>query len=165
MASKLISGAATALPDRLPCGERDRTMFFPRRRTTPRAARDFVVATLTEWGETSRLDDMRLCASEIVTNAVLHGAPAGRQVLVRVSSLDEHLRIEVHDAGDGTPVQRVPGESAVDGRGLLIVSATADGWGVQQRTGPGKCVWASFDRDRSGASALSRDTAPKGDPS
>ncbi|MEU9314438.1 ATP-binding protein [Streptomyces sp. NPDC048295] len=126
-------------------------MLFPRRRTTPRTARDFVAATLTKWGETSRLDDMRLCTSELVTNAVLHGAPVGRLVLVRVESLDEELRIEVHDSGKNKPTKRVPEESAVDGRGLLIVAATADSWGVKERRGPGKCVWVAFDRANSGA--------------
>ncbi|WP_051720342.1 ATP-binding protein [Streptomyces sp. NRRL F-2799] len=100
MASKLTDEAPDASQALPPATERQRTVLFPRRRTTPRMARDFVVTTLTEWGETSRLDDMRLCASELVTNAVLHGAPAGRLVLVRVGSLADHLLIEVHDAGD-----------------------------------------------------------------
>ncbi|MBN0047991.1 ATP-binding protein [Streptomyces actuosus] len=166
MASRLTNEATDTAPDLLPSTGRHRTMLFPRRRTTPRTARDFVAATLTEWGETSRLDDMRLCTSELVTNAVLHGAPVGRLVLVRVGSLDDQLRIEVHDAGDDTPIQRDPGESAVDGRGLLIVSATADSWGVKERTGPGKCVWAAFDRAKNGAAPLPpRTTVPQGDTS
>ncbi|MGW1887591.1 ATP-binding protein [Streptomyces sp. NPDC001970] len=164
MASRLTNEANDAAPYLLPGTGRHRTTLFPRRRTTPRTARNFIVATLTEWGETSRLDDMRLCASELVTNAVLHGAPVGRLVLVRVESLDEQLRIEVHDSGEDTPTQRDPEESAVDGRGLLIVAATADSWGVKERRGPGKCVWAAFDRDKSGAAPVpSRTTGPQGD--
>ncbi|MET8972053.1 ATP-binding protein [Streptomyces hydrogenans] len=154
MASRLTNEATDAAPDLLPATGRHRTMLFPRRRTTPRTARDFAAATLTEWGETSRLDDMRLCTSELVTNAVLHGAPVGRLVLVRVESLDAELRIEVHDGGENRPTQRVPEESAGDGRGLLIVAATADRWGVKERTGPGKCVWAAFDRAKSGAALM-----------
>ncbi|MFD4153861.1 ATP-binding protein [Streptomyces hydrogenans] len=146
MASRLTNEATDYAPDLLPGTGRHRTTLFPRRRTTPRTARDFVAATLTEWGETSRLDDMRLCASELVTNAVLHGTPVGRLILVRVESLDEELRIEVHDTGEDRPTQRIPEECAVDGRGLLIVDATADSWGAKQRTGPGKCVWAAFKR-------------------
>ncbi|MFJ6180145.1 ATP-binding protein [Streptomyces sp. NPDC092295] len=146
MASRLTNQATGAAPDLRPGTGRHRTTLLPRRRTTPRTARDFVAATLTEWGETARLDDMRLCTSELVTNAVLHGVPVGRLVLVRVESLDEELRIEVHDSGENRPTQRVPEESAVDGRGLLIVAATADSWGVKERTGPGKCVWAAFNR-------------------
>ncbi|MDX3530010.1 ATP-binding protein [Streptomyces sp. ID05-39B] len=164
MASRLTNETSEAASDLLPATGRHRTMLFPRRRTTPRTARNFVAATLTEWGETNRLDDIRLCASELVTNAVLHGAPVGRLVLVRVESLDEQLRIEVHDSGENTPTQRVPEESAVDGRGLLIVSTTADIWGVEERTGPGKCVWAGFNRDKSGAVSMPpRITGPQGD--
>lgn len=164
MASRLTNQATDTTPVLLPGTGRHRTMLFPRRRTTPRTARNFVVTTLTEWGETSRLDDVRLCTSELVTNAVLHGAPVGRLVLVRVESLDKQLRIEVHDGGQNRPTQQVPEESAVDGRGLLIVAATADSWGVKERTGPGKCVWAAFDRANSGAAPLPpHTTGPQGD--
>ncbi|MCZ0981238.1 ATP-binding protein [Streptomyces diastatochromogenes] len=166
MASRLTNEATDATPDLLTATGRHRTMLFPRRRTTPRTARNFVVATLTEWGETSRLDDMRLCASELVTNAVLHGTSVGRLVLVRIESLNEGLRIEVHDSGESRPTQRVPEESAVDGRGLLIVAATADNWGVKERTGPGKCVWAAFDRAKNGAASMPpHTTGPQGDTS
>lgn len=164
MASRLTNEVTDAAPDLLLGTARHRTMLFPRRRTTPRTARDFVAATLTEWGETSRLDDMRLCTSELVTNAVLHGVPVGRLVLVRVEFLDEELRIEVHDSGENRPTKRVPEESAVDGRGLLIVAATADNWGVKERTGPGKCVWAAFRRAKNGAAPiLPHTTGPQGD--
>ncbi|MFG3035947.1 ATP-binding protein [Streptomyces sp. NPDC048330] len=166
MASRLTNEATDTIPALLPGTDRHRTMLFPRRRTTPRTARNFVATTLSEWGETSRLDDMRLCTSELVTNAVLHGVPVGRLVLVRVESLDAELRIEVHDSGENRPTQRVPEESAVDGRGLLIVAATADSWGVKERTGPGKCVWAAFDRADSGAAPLPPHTSgPQGDTS
>ncbi|MFB7216030.1 ATP-binding protein [Streptomyces sp. NPDC056255] len=166
MASRLNNEATDAAPHLLPGTGRHRTMLFPRRRTTPRAARDFVASTLTEWGETSRLADMRLCTSELVTNAVLHGVPVGRLLLVRVESLDAELRIEVHDSGENRPTKRVPEEAAVDGRGLLIVAATADSWGVKERTGPGKCVWAAFDRAKSGAAPMPpRAAGPQGDTS
>ncbi|MFD8826855.1 ATP-binding protein [Streptomyces sp. NPDC059605] len=159
MASRLPNEAIDTAPG-LPATGRHRTVLFPRRRTTPRTARNFVTATLTEWGETSRLDDMRLCVSELVTNAVLHGAPAGRLVLVRVDSLDEEMRVEVHDSGEKTPTQCVPEESAVDGRGLLIVAATADSWGVKGRTGPGKCVWATFNRTTESQENTPRPSTP-----
>ncbi|MFD4263378.1 ATP-binding protein [Streptomyces sp. NPDC058534] len=116
MASRSTNKANNAAQDLLPVTGRHRTVLFPRRRTTPRTARNFVVATLTEWGETSRLDDMRLCTSELVSNAVLHGAPMGRLILVRVESLNDRLRIEVHDGGDSTVTQRVPDESPVPAR-------------------------------------------------
>ncbi|MGW5214216.1 ATP-binding protein [Streptomyces sp. NPDC004051] len=120
------------------------TMLFHRCRTTPSAARCFVAKTLTRWGQTERLDDIRLCTSELVTNAVVHGTPAGGRIFVRVELHATVLRIEVHDGGDGTPTRRKAGGTADDGRGLLLVSAFADHWGVEERQGPGKCVWAAF---------------------
>lgn len=75
---------------------------------------------------------------------LLHGAPAGGQVLVRVELHDTVLRIEVHDSGNGTPTKREARSTDAEGRGLLLVSAVADHWGVEERHGPGKCVWAAF---------------------
>ncbi|GAA3483854.1 hypothetical protein GCM10018966_083860 [Streptomyces yanii] len=60
------------------------------------------------------------------------------------------MRVEVHDSGDGEPGVREPdGESGVrepdgeSGRGLVIVEALADLWGVGARE-PGKVVSCEF---------------------
>jgi anti-sigma regulatory factor (Ser/Thr protein kinase) len=121
-----------------------RTRLFHRHRTTPGTARTFVAEALTQWGRTERLEDVRLCTSELATNAIVHGAPAGRLVLMHVTLDDTQIRIEVHDSGDTSPRRRHVPDTADDGRGLLIVSAVADDWGVEGRQGPGKCVWAAF---------------------
>lgn len=145
MPSSLPDEPDTLAPDQALDGAVEHeTMLFDRRRTTPSAARSFVAKTLTQWGQTERLDDIRLCTSELATNAVLHGAPAGGQVLVLVELHATVLRIEVHDSGNGTPTKREARSTADDGRGLLLVSAVADHWGVEERQGPGKCVWAAF---------------------
>lgn len=55
--------------------------------------------------------------------------------------------MEVHDSGDGTPrVAAVAGRTEADesGRGLVLVEALADRWGVTGRS-PGKVVWCEFD--------------------
>ncbi|UXY33051.1 ATP-binding protein [Streptomyces sp. HUAS TT20] len=121
-----------------------RTRLFDRRRSTPGAARKFIEEALTSWGRTERFDDVQLCTSELVTNAILHGASAGGRVLVRVTLDDIQVRIEVHDSGDATPRRRHVADTADSGRGLLLVSAVAEDWGVEERQGPGKCVWAAF---------------------
>ena len=46
---------------------------IPRSRASVREARAFVREVLKDWGCTDRLDDIRLCASELATNALLHG--------------------------------------------------------------------------------------------
>ncbi|MBZ6248924.1 ATP-binding protein [Streptomyces olivaceus] len=120
------------------------TMMFDRRRSTPGAARSFVAGILAQWGWTERLDDIQLCISELATNALLHGAPAGGRILVRVELRATVLRIEVHDGGSGTPLKRESRDTADGGRGLHLVSTVSDHWGVTVRQGPGKCVWAAF---------------------
>ncbi|MEU6390285.1 ATP-binding protein [Streptomyces sp. NPDC046939] len=121
-----------------------RTMLFDRRKLTARTAREFATETLTQWGCGERLDDIRLCTSELVTNALLHGAPTDDAILVRVGLHDGQVYVEVHDSGDGMPEQRAAQATSVNGRGLLLVSAIADDWGVATSEVPGKRVWASF---------------------
>ena len=48
-------------------------------------------------------DDIRLCVSELVTNALRH-TPPGREFLVYVLPGRDVLRVEVHDAGPGKAV-------------------------------------------------------------
>jgi hypothetical protein len=49
--------------------------------------------------------------------------------------------VEVHDSGGGEPC--VADKADEGGRGLLLVAALADKWGVGQRD-PGKVVWCEF---------------------
>jgi hypothetical protein len=52
------------------------------------------------------------------------------------------LVIEVHDSSPERPVQRAAGEYDVRGRGLAIVGALSESWGVRQGENGGKCTWA-----------------------
>ncbi|MFW6691934.1 ATP-binding protein [Streptomyces sp. MAR4 CNX-425] len=103
-------------------------------------ARDFVAAAVRAG---DRADDIRVCVSELVTNALRH-TPAGRLLLVRVVAQEHLVHIEVHDAGSGEPHLCAPADTDDHGRGLLLVAALADDWGTADRDGPGKCVWAAF---------------------
>lgn len=143
-----------ALPVRPKVAVAVRELFFWRRRSSVAAVREFVRRAAEEWGLGERVDDVVLCASELATNAVLHGVPAGRGYLVRVERAESAagLRIEVHDSGDGRDEvrpasgQECPTEDETggeSGRGLIIVNAFADRWGVAVRQ-PGKIVWCEF---------------------
>ncbi|MEO3840244.1 ATP-binding protein [Streptomyces sp. B22F1] len=116
---------------------------FARRARAVGRARDFVASLLDPDVDAKTADDIRLCVSELATNAVRYG-PRGRDFLVRVATRDDAVRIEVHDAGDGPPRLCTPGRDDCHGRGLHVVAALADEWGVSERTGPGKAVWAEF---------------------
>ncbi|MBO2460329.1 ATP-binding protein [Actinomadura sp. LCR2-06] len=105
----------------------------------PEVARQFLRTRFARWG----LDDYdgQLVVSELVTNALLHGAGA---IVVRVFQ-DEHSclsKVEVTDKGVGRPVLRPPNYALSSGRGLSIVAALAHAWGVRPLPGGGKTVWA-----------------------
>ena len=81
---------------------------FPRSAMSARAAREFAVDVLVSWGLQDRKDDVRLCVSELATNALLHGSLPGDEFLVRVIRDREVVRIEVEDKGEGCPEPRRP---------------------------------------------------------
>ncbi|MFG2176806.1 ATP-binding protein [Streptomyces niveus] len=119
-----------------------RERFYRRERRSVPAARQFVREAVIDWGLCDRMDEALLCVSELATNALVHGVPPGRGYRLQLLLLaDGVFRIEVHDSGDGRPSVREPyGES---GRGLMLVAALADKWGVGERD-PGKIVWCEF---------------------
>ncbi len=97
--------------------------------------------------------------AELAANAVLHGRVPGRDFRLALRLLPGGaLRIEVTDArGDRAPRLHDPAaedadaaEDAEGGRGLRIVAAYADRWGVDGGPAPAKTVWAELSpgRDR-----------------
>ncbi|WP_149264686.1 ATP-binding protein [Actinomadura sp. K4S16] len=92
-------------------------------------------------------EDVQLITSELATNAVEHGA--GDRMALVLTGDGERVRVELTDGGGGEPRVRAPGDDEEGGRGLVIVTAVAERWGVR-REGGGTCVWAEVARtDRS----------------
>lgn len=122
-----------------------RERFYRRERRSVPAARTFAREALADWDVGPRGDDILLCVSELTTNALLHGVPPGRGFLLRLLPYDGGVRVEVHDSGDGVPAlpQGRGWWADEGGRGLLLVAALADKWGVGERD-PGKVVWCEF---------------------
>jgi anti-sigma regulatory factor (Ser/Thr protein kinase) len=112
-------------------------------------ARDYVSRTLKAWGLTIRVDEIRLCVSELATNAFCHGTISGHRFMVKVSAGPGLVRIEVHDSSTRRPQLRTPDETDTSGRGLLLVSVLSDNWGVEERQPDGKVVWSEFTFDGS----------------
>ncbi|MFI5864245.1 ATP-binding protein [Streptomyces sp. NPDC051546] len=110
-------------------------------------ARDFTRSVLVDWKVIDRADEIVHCVSELAANAVLHGVPPGRGFLLRLVCDGTVVRAEVHDSG--TPMPSPPradlSADATTGRGLLLVAALSDAWGVRERN-PGKAVWTEFHR-------------------
>ncbi len=99
------------------------------------------------------VDAAALVLSELVGNAVRHGAPLpGGGVRASWALRDDVLRVEVRDGGEGVPEQlpptaSVPGGGSVSdverGRGLTIVGLLAGRWGTS-RSGAAVTVWADL---------------------
>jgi anti-sigma regulatory factor (Ser/Thr protein kinase) len=115
-----------------------------------RLARRFASQQLDAWGIPSgsdASDAVALVVAELAANAVLHGRVPGRDFELRLVHVPARglVRVEVSDTHPGQPSTckpEPPAGDAVHGRGLVLVAATAVRWGVCQRHGPGKAVWA-----------------------
>ncbi|MFF0170470.1 ATP-binding protein [Streptomyces prasinus] len=84
--------------------------------------------------------------AELAANAATHGRLSGRDFRLALLDRDGILRIEVTDTrGDDLPSRRVPAPEDESGRGLLLVEALADRWGVELGPAPRKTVWAELD--------------------
>jgi anti-sigma regulatory factor (Ser/Thr protein kinase) len=131
-----------------------------------RAARRWVVRVLQRWDLGALCEELELAASELVTNALLH-TRTGFDVTIAVSSGSVELAVRDRDprppvvrpprldllsdidslpqepeSGDErqTSLHVGPSGSIAAGRGLLIVDAIADEWGVGSHAA-GKDVW------------------------
>ncbi|MGW6506155.1 ATP-binding protein [Streptomyces niveus] len=123
--------------------------YFDAKRSSVGQARRFVITALASWGITGDpAEDIRLCVSELVSNALTHGTRFGHGFLVRLRVDEDSVRLEVHDSRDCAPEShprvRHPADEDTAGRGLLIVEALADDWGVEDRAPYGKVAWSRF---------------------
>jgi anti-sigma regulatory factor (Ser/Thr protein kinase) len=123
-------------------------------RTVPYARRH-ARQVLAEWGLDKLSETVELLVSEIITNAV-HAStgPAGSRhgevtasgastLLFWLAADGERALIQVWDCCEAKPQRRESATSAENGRGLLLVEALSDGWGLYVPTGwAGKVVWA-----------------------
>ncbi|MEV7400194.1 ATP-binding protein [Streptomyces sp. NPDC091267] len=98
----------------------------------------------------SVVDDAVLILSELLSNACRHGRPLGRHTDVGDGDVRAAWRVdrtggltvEVTDGGGPTrPVPATPSVTARGGRGLNIISALAQAWGVRDDSSGEVTVW------------------------
>ncbi|MFC7984608.1 ATP-binding protein [Streptomyces sp. NPDC057336] len=120
--------------------------FSVRLSPTPRGARlARLLATeqFRTWG--LPLDPARHLVAELASNAAAHGRVPGRDFRLTLYVVGATLRIEVTDTrGEELPRPQTPAPDAESGRGLLLVEALADRWGVTEERFPRKTVWAEL---------------------
>ncbi|MFD5907941.1 SpoIIE family protein phosphatase [Streptomyces massasporeus] len=157
-AAEVITPSAGALTSEAPAPERARAYAtLSGSSAAPGAARALVRTALTEWTGlglpgaehlTDRLaDDATLVVSELVTNAVVHaGTDVEMECRLEGDTPDTAaLVVEVSDHHPSRAPRGSEPETAHDtpeyGRGLRLVGALSEAWGITYRTGR-KTVWA-----------------------
>ncbi len=112
---------------------------LPDNARAPALARAFLRDAACETHHARVVDEAELLVSELVTNAVLHGAPP---ITMRVECDGSNgLRVSVTDNNPQPAQVRQAGPADESGRGMRLVDVISDDWGVEPRTGVGKDVW------------------------
>lgn len=109
-------------------------------------ARSVTSSLLVHWQVSARVYDVTTVVSELVTNALRHGAPlVAREwvILLRLIKYMDTVVCVVADPNTLAPVLREPDYVAETGRGLHVVQSYSRRWGWMPRPyDQGKIVWA-----------------------
>lgn len=130
--------------------ERSWCVVVPHHARGARQARHRLATELGSVVAAPLLADVIAVLAELVGNAIRHADPLPGGVVrvawrLRVAGGGEVVTVRVTDGGarNRSPALRPVGAEAVDGRGLRIVVALADRWGIE-RDGLGQSVWAEL---------------------
>ena len=112
--------------------------------SAPAAARTAIRPILLSWNCTDEdwLFDAGLIVTELVTNAIRHGG-GGLELMLTMH--ERSVTVRVADGSAVLPEVQEPDADADGGRGLLIIEALSDAWGVEDHPG-GKRVWVRLQR-------------------
>lgn len=99
-------------------------------------ARRFVECCLEAAG--LRSTDVALLVSELATNAVLH---ARSDFTVSIEIQAQRAHVEVFDRNTRLPTFSAVRADAHSGRGLMLLQALSEAWGVQSHSDSGKTIW------------------------
>lgn len=138
--SAVIGGRAAVPAPWFAPGQDSEARSFEMAYGAPRAARHFVVETLTSWGDRALVDDAAIVATELATNALVHARSA---FTVAVTRSADAVRISVRD---DSPLPAAGGDAPLapsHGHGLGLVAAVATRWAADP-VADGKIVWAEM---------------------
>jgi anti-sigma regulatory factor (Ser/Thr protein kinase) len=113
---------------------------LPPRAASAARARELVTAQCVAWGLRGLCDDIALVVTELVANAVRH---AGTDIEISITHITRGVRLEVKDGSRRPLRQRTALTSDEGGRGLLLVDALSNRYGVVGEP-DGKRVWVEM---------------------
>ncbi|MGW2515719.1 ATP-binding protein [Streptomyces sp. NPDC001617] len=102
--------------------------------------RRILSAQLRYWHLDPLIDRAALGVTELLTNVHRHAQP-DKQCTVEIEVLLDRLTVSVHDHDPRLPEVRDVEPSATSGRGLAMVAAVSESWGVRAEGDSGKVVW------------------------
>ncbi|MFI8824719.1 ATP-binding protein [Streptomyces sp. NPDC053431] len=106
--------------------------------------RRIVSAHLRHWQLDALIDHATLGVTELLTNVHRHAQP-DKMCTVEVELLLDRLTVSVRDNDPRIPDIAEPddpdAEFATSGRGLAIIEAMSESWGVRPQGDAGKVVW------------------------
>ncbi|MVO87710.1 ATP-binding protein [Streptomyces sp. p1417] len=102
--------------------------------------RRIVSAQLRYWHLDPLIDQAALGVTELLTNVHRHAEP-DKMCTVEIELLLERLMVSVHDHDPRVPVVHEAEPFETCGRGLAMVAAVSESWGVQPQGDAGKVVW------------------------
>jgi anti-sigma regulatory factor (Ser/Thr protein kinase) len=118
--------------------------WIPRDEKCVASARRFVRDIAIDWSTAEDVPDIaELLASELVTNALVHGAvnpPAPTTVRIAVGRDGQFMTVDVYDSCITVPEMRRTESMETSGRGLAIVETLSHKWGWNLHR-HGKSVW------------------------
>ncbi|MES9499724.1 ATP-binding protein [Streptomyces koyangensis] len=109
--------------------------------------RRIVSAQLRYWQLDPLVDRAALGVTELLTNVHRHAGP-DKRCTVRLELLLDRLTVSVRDHDPRLPVVRDATSDATCGRGLALVAAVSECWGVRPWETSGKVVWFTLPAPR-----------------
>ncbi|MFC7381583.1 ATP-binding protein [Sphaerisporangium rhizosphaerae] len=107
------------------------------------------------------LDDVTLLVSELVTNAVIHSdSRNGGRVVVALADCYDFIHADIVDDGSESIPQISADMYAEGGRGLFLVEAVSDRWGVYTDHA-GRTVWFEIGYQRDDIPSCPRQRMPE----
>jgi anti-sigma regulatory factor (Ser/Thr protein kinase) len=137
-----VALVAARVPEDVEARSRTVVLEVPRERALMFDVRGRARQALRSWMLLDEVvDTATLLASELATNALVHGH--GR-IELRLRLTRDRLVLESLDSGQHMPRRRRAGDDDEGGRGLQLVAELADRWGFRA-TDLGKAVWCELD--------------------